>query len=196
MNIILATHNKNKVVELQRVLSDIFSDVMVMTATEAGFTDDIEENGSTFEENAMIKARAVKKEGYISVADDSGLCVNALDGAPGIYSARYSGEPKSDERNNALLLANLEGKNDRSAYFVSAIACVMPNGEEFTVRGTAEGYMLSEQKGQGGFGYDPLFYFPPLDKTFAELTTDEKNQVSHRGNAIRAFAKELSKRLS
>ena len=196
MNIILATHNKNKVVELQRVLSDIFSDVMVMTATEAGFTDDIEENGSTFEENAMIKARAVKKEGYISVADDSGLCVNALDGAPGIYSARYSGEPKSDERNNALLLANLEGKNDRSAYFVSAIACVMPNGEEFTVRGTAEGYMLTEQKGQGGFGYDPLFYFPPLDKTFAELTTDEKNQVSHRGNAIRAFAEELSKRLS
>ena len=196
MNIILATHNKNKVVELQRVLSDIFSDVMVMTATEAGFTDDIEENGSTFEENAMIKARAVKKEGYISVADDSGLCVNALDGAPGIYSARYSGEPKSDERNNALLLANLEGKNDRSAYFVSAIACVMPNGEEFTVRGTAEGYMLTEQKGQGGFGYDPLFYFPTLDKTFAELTTDEKNQVSHRGNAIRAFAEELSKRLS
>ena len=196
MNIILATHNKNKVVELQRVLSDIFSDVMVMTATEAGFTDDIEENGSTFEENAMIKARAVKKEGYISVADDSGLCVNALDGAPGIYSARYSGEPKSDERNNALLLANLEGKNDRSAYFVSAIACVMPNGEEFTVRGTADGYMLTEQKGQGGFGYDPLFYFPPLDKTFAELTTDEKNQVSHRGNAIRAFAEELSKRLS
>lgn len=196
MNIILATHNKNKVVELQRVLSDIFSDVMVMTATEAGFTDDIEENGSTFEENAMIKARAVKKEGYISVADDSGLCVNALDGAPGIYSARYSGEPKSDERNNALLLANLEGKNDRSAYFVSAIACVMPNGEEFTVRGTADGYMLTEQKGQGGFGYDPLFYFPTLDKTFAELTTDEKNQVSHRGNAIRAFAEELSKRLS
>lgn len=196
MNIILATHNKNKVVELQKVLSDIFSDVKVITATEAGFTDDIEENGTTFEENAMIKARAVKKDGYISVADDSGLCVNALDGAPGIYSARYSGEPKSDERNNALLLSNLKGKDDRSAYFVSAIACVMPSGEEFTVRGIAEGYILTEQKGQGGFGYDPLFYFPPLDKTFAELTTDEKNRVSHRGNAIRAFAEELSKRLN
>ena len=195
MNIILATHNKNKVIEMQRVLSELFPDVNVMTATEAGFTDDIEENGTTFEENALIKARAVSKEGYISVADDSGLCVNALGGAPGIYSARYAGEPKSDDRNNALLLKNLADKSDRSAYFVSAIACVLPSGEEFTVRGIAEGVMLTEKKGQGGFGYDPLFFFPPLNKTFAEFTTEEKNTVSHRGNAIRVFASELAKRL-
>jgi len=194
MNIILATHNKNKVVEMQNALSALFPDVVVMTATEAGFTDDIEENGATFEENALIKARAVSKKGYISVADDSGLCVRALNDEPGIYSARYAGEPKSDEKNNALLLANLSGKNDRSAYFVSAIACVLPSGEEFTVRGVAEGVMLTEQKGEGGFGYDPLFFFPPLNKTFAELTTEEKNKVSHRGNAIRLFANELSKR--
>lgn len=195
MRIILATHNKNKVVEMQKVLSALFDDVSVITADEAGFTDDIEENGTTFEENALIKARAVHKDGYISVADDSGLCVVALDNAPGIYSARYAGEPKSDANNNALLLKNLSDKQDRSAYFVSAIACVMPDGEEFTVRGTANGYMLTEQKGNGGFGYDPLFFFPPLSKTFAELTTEEKNEVSHRGNALRAFAKELAKRI-
>ena len=195
MNIILATHNKNKVVEMQKILSGVFTDVSVITATQAGFTDDIEENGSTFEENALIKARAVHKDGYISVADDSGLCVRALNNEPGIYSARYAGEPKSDERNNALLLKNLENKSDRSAYFVSAIACVLPNGDEFTVRGVANGVMLTEQKGNGGFGYDPLFFFPPLNKTFAELTTDEKNEISHRGNALREFAKELSKRL-
>lgn len=195
MRIILATHNKNKVVEIQKVLSALFDDVSVITADEAGFTDDIEENGTTFEENALIKARAVHKDGYISVADDSGLCVVALDNAPGIYSARYAGEPKSDANNNALLLKNLSDKQDRSAYFVSAIACVMPDGEEFTVRGTANGYMLTEQKGNGGFGYDPLFFFPPLNKTFAELTTEEKNEVSHRGNALRAFAKELAKRI-
>ena len=195
MNIILATHNKNKVVEMQKILSGVFTDVSVITATQAGFTDDIEENGSTFEENALIKARAVHKDGYISVADDSGLCVRALNNEPGIYSARYAGEPKSDERNNALLLKNLENKSDRSAYFVSAIACVLPNGDEFTVSGVANGVMLTEQKGNGGFGYDPLFFFPPLNKTFAELTTDEKNEISHRGNALREFAKELSKRL-
>lgn len=193
MKIILATHNKNKVTEMQKVLGEVFDDVSVITATEAGFTEDIEENGTTFEENALIKARAVRKDGYISVADDSGLCVPALDNAPGIYSARYAGEPKSDANNNALLLKNLEDKSDRSAFFVSVIACVLPNGEEFTVRGIANGVMLTEQKGQGGFGYDPLFFFPPLNKTFAELTTDEKNAVSHRGNAIRTFATELKK---
>ena len=195
MKIILSTHNKKKVPELQSVLSELLGEVSVITATEAGFTEDVEENGTTFEENALIKARSVKKEGYYSVADDSGLCVNALGGQPGIYSARYAGEPKSDEKNNALLLKNLEDKDDRSAYFVSAIACVTPDGEEFTVRGIANGIILKERRGQGGFGYDPLFLFPSLNKTFAELTTEEKNEISHRGNALRAFAAELKKRL-
>ena len=195
MNIILATHNKNKVKEIQNFLSGTFDDLTVITATEAGFTEDIEENGTTFEENALIKARAVRKEGAISIADDSGLCVNALDGRPCIFSARYAGEPCDDKKNNAKLLSELEPFEDRSAYFVSAIACVLPGGEEFTVRGIANGIMLKSEKGKGGFGYDPLFYFPPLDKTFAQLSREEKNGVSHRGNALRALRDELVNRL-
>ena len=195
MEIILATHNKNKVKEMQNFLSGTFENLTVITATEAGFTEDIEENGTTFEENALIKARAVRKDGAISIADDSGLCVNALDGRPGIFSARYAGEPCDDKKNNAKLLAELKPFEDRSAYFVSAIACVLPNGEEFTVRGIANGVMLESEIGDGGFGYDPLFYFPPLKKTFAQLSREEKNGVSHRGNALRALRDELIKRL-
>lgn len=195
MEIILATHNNNKVIEMQRILNGIFPNLKIMTATEAGFTEDVEENGASFEENALIKARSVKKHGAISVADDSGLCVPALGNEPGIYSARFAGEPRSDERNNALLLEKLSDKADRSAFFVSVIACILPDGTEFTVEGKADGVILSKAAGNGGFGYDPLFFFPPLNKTFAELTTDEKNQVSHRGNALKAFASELKLRL-
>ena len=195
MEIILATHNKNKVKEMQNFLSGTFENLTVITATEAGFTEDIEENGTTFEENALIKARAVRKDGAISVADDSGLCVNALGGRPGIYSARYAGEPCDDKKNNAKLLSELESFEDRSAYFVSAIACVLPDGTEFTVRGIANGVMLKNEMGDGGFGYDPLFYYPPLDKTFAQLSREEKNGVSHRGNALRLLRDELIKRL-
>lgn len=196
MQIILATHNKNKVKEMQSFLAGIFSDVTVITAIEAGFTEDIEENGATFEENALIKARAVKVDGAISIADDSGLCVNALGGAPGIYSARYAGEPCDDKKNNAKVLKELEAFEDRSAAFVCAIACVLPDGSEFTVRGKAEGVMLNEEKGDGGFGYDPLFFFPPLSKTFAELSREEKHEVSHRGNALRLLRDELLKRFN
>jgi XTP/dITP diphosphohydrolase len=195
MEIILATHNKNKVKEMQNFLSGTFENLTVITASEAGFTEDIEENGTTFEENALIKARAVRKDGAISIADDSGLCVNALDGRPGIFSARYAGEPCDDKKNNAKLLSELEPFEDRTAYFVSAIACVLPDGTEFTVRGVANGVMLKNERGEGGFGYDPLFYFPPLDKTFAELSREEKNGVSHRGNALRLLRDELIKRL-
>ncbi len=194
MQIILATHNKNKVKEMQSFLASVFDDVTVITATEAGFTEDIEENGTTFEENALIKARAVRKDGAISIADDSGLCVNALGGAPGIYSARYAGEPCDDKKNNEKVLKELEKHSDRSAAFVCAIACVLPDGSEFTVRGKADGVMLTEEKGEGGFGYDPLFLFPSLGKTFAELTREEKHEVSHRGNALRILKDELAKR--
>ena len=145
--------------------------------------------------SVSIRHRAVHKDGYVSVADDSGLCVNALGGAPGIYSARYAGEPKSDANNNALLLKNLADKDDRSAYFVSAIACVLPSGEEFTVRGVANGVMLREQKGEGGFGYDPLFFYEPAGVTFGELPASEKNKVSHRSIAMKKFAKELTERV-
>ena len=195
MNIIIATHNKNKVLEMEKALSSIIGEGKVLTAEEAGFFDDVEENGSTFEENALIKARSVKAEGCISIADDSGLCCNALNGAPGIYSARYAGEPCDNAKNNAKLLRDLENATDRSAYFVCAIACVLPDGTEFTVRGEAHGTILNELMGEGGFGYDPLFYVPCLKKTFAELTREEKHEVSHRGNALRLLNEELAKRL-
>lgn len=195
MKIILATHNKNKVKEMQSFLSGIFDDVTVITATEAGFTDDIEENGSTFEENALIKARAVRLDGSISIADDSGLCVNALGGVPGIYSARYAGQPCDDKKNNAKVLEELKAFDDRSASFVCAIACVLADGTEFTVRGKADGIMLESEKGEGGFGYDPLFFFPALNKTFAELSREEKHEVSHRGNALRLLREELISRI-
>lgn len=196
MEIILATHNKNKVDEMQKLLCDMADGITVLSANEAGFTEEIEENGTTFEENALIKARAVRKKGAISVSDDSGLCVKALDFAPGIYSARYAGEPCDNAKNNAKLLRELDGKADRSAYFVCAVACILPDGTEFTVRGEAHGVILTKEQGDGGFGYDPLFLFPSLGKTFAQLSQDEKNEVSHRGNALRALKKELAKRLN
>ena len=195
MDIILATHNKNKVLEMEKALSAIIGEGTVLTAEEAGFFEDVEENGSTFEENALIKARSVRMAGCISIADDSGLCCNALNGAPGIYSARYAGEPCDNAKNNAKLLCDLENVSDRSAYFVCAIACVLPDGTEFTVRGEAHGTILTELMGEGGFGYDPLFYVPELKKTFAELTREEKHEVSHRGNALRLLNEELTKRI-
>ncbi len=179
---------------MQNVLAGILNTNSIYTPDELGFTDDVEENGKTFEENALIKARSVWKEGYLSIADDSGLCVNALGDAPGIFSARYAGEPTDSQKNNEKLLCELKNKNDRSAYFVCAIACKMPDGDEFTVRGTVNGIILESSAGNGGFGYDPLFYFPALEKTFAQLTSEEKNQVSHRGNALRLLEAELKAR--
>ena len=143
---------------------------------------------SALKSKAQTVAKALNLD---ALADDSGLCVDALGGAPGIFSARYSGEHGDDAANNALLLKNLEGVSDRSARFVCALACVFPSGEELCVRGTAEGKILTAHRGQGGFGYDPLFYFPPLGKTFGELSAEEKNKHSHRSNAIELLAKEL-----
>lgn len=195
MDIILATHNKNKVLEMEKALSSLIGDGRFLTAEEAGFTEDVEENGSTFEENALIKARSVSSQGCIAIADDSGLCCNALGGAPGIYSARYAGEPCDNAKNNEKLLKDLEKCDDRSAYFVCAIACILPDGTEFTVRGEAHGVILTHLAGEGGFGYDPLFLVPKLNKTFAELTREEKHDVSHRGNALRLLKEELKKRI-
>lgn len=192
MEIVLASHNKKKINELEAELSDMLGGKKILTASEVGISD-IEENGESFEENALIKARAVWKEGRLALADDSGLCVTALDNKPGIYSARYAGEPCDNDKNNVKLLSELENKNDRSAFFVCTIACKLPNGEEFTVSGKAYGEILKEKLGNGGFGYDPLFYFPPLQKTFAELTPEEKLSVSHRGNALRLLKEELKK---
>ena len=198
MEMVLASRNRKKIGELRTLLGKFIVDPKILSLDEVGIYGEIEENGTTFEENALIKARTAAKSGRIGVGDDSGLTVDALDGAPGIYSARYAERcctagTHDDEANNRTLLKNLERIPDaeRTGAFVCAIACVLPDGREFTVRGEARGRILREFHGQGGFGYDPLFYYEPLGKTFAELTAEEKNQVSHRAIAIRAFARRL-----
>lgn len=196
LKFVLATHNKNKVKEMESILRKMLSGISgssdvefcVLTAEDVGMTDDIEENGSTFEENARIKASSLASSEWYAVADDSGLEVDALNGAPGVYSARYSGG--GDRENNEKLLAELKGvpAGERTARFVSAICCVMPDGREIMCRGECEGMILDSPRGEGGFGYDPLFYYAPLGKTLAELTADEKNSISHRGRALERFS--------
>ncbi|MBR4295670.1 MAG: XTP/dITP diphosphatase [Clostridia bacterium] len=195
MEMVLASRNKKKIAELQVLLSETLGDeVKVISLDDIGFEGEIEEDGDSFEKNAMIKARAVADRGYIGIGDDSGLVVFALDGAPGIYSARYAGEHGNDSMNNEKLLRELAHKDDRSAAFVSVVACAFPDGEcDFTVKGECVGEILTEYRGDGGFGYDPLFYYKELDKTFAQLSMAEKNEISHRGKAMRAFACEFGK---
>ena len=200
MKIVLASRNRKKIKELRDLLSASFSDIEILSLDDVGMTDEIVEDGRTFAENALIKARAAAKSGYIGVGDDSGLTVDALDGAPGIYSARYAsqcgyGNDHNDSANNAALLNNLETVDDenRGGAFVCCIACVFPDGRELTVQREARGKILREHHGIGGFGYDPLFFYEPLGKTFAELTAEEKNAVSHRGRAIAAFAELLAR---
>ncbi|MBR3879094.1 MAG: RdgB/HAM1 family non-canonical purine NTP pyrophosphatase [Clostridia bacterium] len=194
MKIVLASRNKKKKKELQALLSQYIEGIEILSLDDVGIYGEIEEDGETFDENALIKARTAAESGYIGVGDDSGLEVDALGGAPGVYSARYAGGHGDDEANNEYLLKNLEGVSDRRARFVSCIACVFPeryNVEPFTVRGKVEGEILCERHGNGGFGYDPLFYYAPFDKTLAEVTQEEKNSVSHRANAIKLFAEKL-----
>ena len=200
MKILLATRNKNKAREVARILSeyaDRLGEIELVTLYEVGFTEDVEENGSTFEENAMIKAKAGAVSGLVTLADDSGIEVDALCGAPGIYSARFAGGHGDDAANNALLLEKLAGvpREKRTARYAVAIACVLPSGESFTVRGTTEGLILNQYDGEGGFGYDPLFWSLDLQKSFGRATPDEKNAVSHRGRAVRRAAEELIRRL-
>ena len=194
MKIVVASHNKKKIRELNALLGKYIDGVELLSLDDVGMTDEIVEDGNSFEENAFIKARAAARSGYIGVGDDSGLCVDALLGAPGIFSARYAGEHGDDEANNELLLKNLADKPTRAAEFVCALACVFPDGEheDFCVTGKARGEILKERYGEGGFGYDPLFYFPPLKKTFAEMDAEEKNEISHRGEAVKLLGKRLS----
>ena len=200
MKILLATRNKNKAREVARILSeyrDKLGEIDLVTLDDVGICDDVEENGATFEENAMLKAKAGAATGLVTLADDSGIEVDALGGAPGIYSARFAGGHGDDQANNALLLKKLEGvpREKRTARYAVAIACVLPNGESFTVRGTTEGLILDAYDGEGGFGYDPLFWSLDLQKSFGRATPDEKNGVSHRGRAVRLAAEELVRRL-
>lgn len=192
MKIVLASQNKHKISELQALLSKHIPDIEVISLSDAGFEGDIVEDGQTFGENALIKARAAASMGHIGIGDDSGLSVRALGGEPGIYSARYAGEHGNDEANNTKLLSRLSDKSDRYAEFVCAIACVFPDGrEDICVEGRTGGIIIDEYRGKGGFGYDPLFLYEPFDKTFAEMSAEEKNSISHRGKAIELLAQKL-----
>ena len=193
--VVLATHNAGKVRELAGPLADFGVEVIGLEAFPQ--IEDIEETGTTFEENALLKARAVMEAtGLPSIADDSGLMVDALNGAPGVYSARYGGPALDDAGRYRLLLDNMRGQLDRRCRFVSAICCCFPNGDIVTARGECPGTLAYAPKGEDGFGYDPVFFVPSLKKTFAELTGGEKNAVSHRGAALAAFSGNLTKYLA
>ena len=191
MRFILASNNKGKLREMKAILSEFDADVL--SQSEAGLILEAEETGSTFEENALIKARAACKAlNEPAIADDSGLAVEALGGAPGVYSARYGGEAcQNDTERVHLLLKNLESEENRNASFVSCIACVFPNGDVITARGECEGVIALVPRGEGGFGYDPVFEIPAIGKTMAELSDVEKNAVSHRGRALKIFEMKL-----
>lgn len=193
MDFILATNNMKKLAEMQRILQPL--GINVVTAKMLGKTlEDVEEDGDTFEANAKIKALAACKEMNMpAIADDSGLCVDYLDGAPGIYSARFSGGHGDDEANNDLLLEKLNGvpMEKRTAYYVCAICCEFPDGREIIVRGECHGHIGFERDGNEGFGYDPLFIVN--GKAFGRYTAEEKDVISHRGNALRLLTKELEK---
>ena len=198
MKLVFASNNAGKIREVTKILNECLEDeeFEILSLKDINFFEDIVEDGATFEENALIKARTIARLGYLCIADDSGLEVDALNGAPGIYSARYSGGHGNDAENNLLVLKNLENVPDekRTARFTCAIACVTPEGEEFTVRASCEGRILHKEEGSGGFGYDPLFYVEQYGKTLASVTPEEKNAISHRGKALRAFVAEYQKR--
>lgn len=189
MKLVLASQNQNKLREMTAILSQL--GVEVCLQSELGLRVDVEETGSTFEENSLLKARAVMEvSGLPAIADDSGLCVDALGGAPGVYSARYGGEGLDDTGRYRLLLENMRGMA-RGAKFVSVITCAFPNGDVLTARGECPGTIAFAPMGESGFGYDPVFFIPGLKKTFAQLTPEEKNAISHRGKALEAFRAEL-----
>lgn len=186
MKFVLASQNKHKLIEMQDILSA--HGVEVVLQGELGLHVEVEETGSTFAENAMLKARAVMEaSGLPAIADDSGVCVDALNGAPGIYSARYGGEGLDDVGRYQLLLNNLRGATSRTAHFTSAIACIFPNGDTIEAEGICPGTIGYAPQGDGGFGYDPVFFLPELRKTYAQLTPEEKAAVSHRGKALEIF---------
>ena len=194
--LIFATGNENKMIEIRQILSDL--DVEIMSMAQAGIHVDVEENGTTFEENAMIKAKAVAEQtDAIVLADDSGLEIDYLNKEPGVYSARYMGEDTSYDIKNQALLDRLEGvpKEQRTARFVCAIAAVFPDGETIVRRGTIEGYIGYEPRGTNGFGYDPIFYVDEYGCSTAELSMEKKNDMSHRGNALRAVKVDIKNRL-
>ena len=194
MRIIFATGNEGKMREIRMIMADLGLEILSMK--EAGLYADVDENGTTFEENAVIKAKGIAALcDDIVLADDSGLEIDALNKEPGVYSARYMGEDTSYRIKNGNLIDRLAGVPDekRTARFVCAIATVLPDGRELTTRGVIEGRIGYEERGENGFGYDPIFYVPEFGKTTAELTEEEKNMVSHRGRALEIMKEELKK---
>ena len=184
--LILASNNAHKVEEIKSILDDY----TILTLKDINFNQEIIEDGTTFEENALIKARTICQfSGKTAIADDSGLSVELLDGRPGVYSARYSKE-QTDEKNIEKVLMELDGKKSK-AKFVSVIALVNPDGTEYTFRGECHGEIIFEKRGNNGFGYDPIFYVPTLNKTFAELTPEQKNSISHRKQSLEKFSQYL-----
>lgn len=190
MKLVLASKNPKKLKEMNEILSGM--GVEVCLQSDVGIDIDVEETGTTFEENSLLKAKAVMEaSGLPAIADDSGLCVDSLDGAPGVYSARYGGEGLDDTGRYKLLLANMPKGAARTAKFVSVITCCFPGGDVLTARGECPGTIAFAPMGEGGFGYDPVFFLPKLKKTFAQLAPEEKNAISHRGRALEAFQAKL-----
>lgn len=186
MRLVVATGNAHKL----REIAEIFTEFEVVSQKEMGFNEEVEENGTTFAENALIKARAASKAlGCIALADDSGLCVDALNGAPGIFSARYCGYHGDDQANRNKLLEDMRGKENRTAHFNSAVALVYPDGRELVAEGQTYGKILEKETGEGGFGYDCLFFSDDLQKSFGLATAEEKNSVSHRFRSLQKLLK-------
>ena len=187
---VLATHNPGKLKEMSDILARF--GVEVVSPGDLGITVDVEETGTTFAENAMLKAKAICAAAKLpAIADDSGLCVDALTGGPGVYSARYGGEGLDDKGRYMLLLNNMRGQTTRAAHFTCSIACAFPNGDTLTAEGRCDGSIAFAPMGEGGFGYDPVFFVPEKAKTFGQLTAEEKSTISHRGKALKSFAEKL-----
>ncbi len=191
--VVLATGNKGKVKEFSNLLEGVFG--KIISLSDLGSPPEVIEDGLTFRDNALKKAREIAQySGKLTLADDSGLEVDALNGRPGIYSARYSGEGATNKTNIVKLLAELGDNPNRKARFVCVLALVDPNGEELVVEGFCEGVILGEPRGEGGFGYDPVFYLPDRRKTMAELEPELKNTISHRANALKRLKTELERK--
>ena len=189
MKLVLASKNAHKLVEMRDILSQL--GVEVVLESEVGVDVDVEETGSTFAENAMLKAKAICELAKLpAIADDSGLCVDALNGGPGVYSARYGGLD-DDVARYRLLLENLRGAGTRAAHFHTSVVCCFPNGDVLEAEGDCHGTIAYAPQGENGFGYDPVFFVPEMRKTFGQLTPEEKNAISHRGVALRAFGEKL-----
>ena len=190
MKLIIASNNAHKLVEIKAILGEVFEEIVSLK--EAGIDHDTVEDGTTFMENAIKKAKEIAEiSGCCALADDSGICVDALDGAPGIYSARFSGVHGDDKANNRLLLEKLEGADSRKAHYTCAIALVKPDGSTVTAEGYLHGEIGFEEVGENGFGYDPLFILPERGCTTAQLTAEEKNAISHRAVALEELLKKL-----